>query len=278
MSKHAFSFLLLFWFSTLSYQAALNQNLARSAALNITVPQLTETSNSIQNDIQTLDGYYYGVSKDGFGQRAWFLQFDSEKKTGFFYLPPGLRKISQITVGVTGQVSFRTGGVIGGVLYNFSGQFNQNNLRGVIKTTRLGRKTSENLNETEVSFEKIDMRNLLMAQPSPLYGLYSNVEYHQDGGDLIGFDLILFPTTKGIRGIFTPYDEGVTTYALLNVKNTGNKLEFEIETQEGKEHYSGSITPKIVKLRRDDAEANLKMPPWVLPKKKTIYAIFSQKR
>lgn len=274
MLKVIFGFLLLF---CLGYRVTPNLNQTQEKHLSVITFQSNRTTED-QASTPALNGFYFATSKDKYGQRGWLLQIDVTKRLGSLYLPPSMRKLSAISLEPTGHISFRVDGAVGELAKKFSGQLNQSGFKGTLQTSQNGRKSSETAAQIEVSFFKVDTDRLPPAQAGAIYGLYSDKEYNRESGDLVGADLILFPSATGIQGIFTSYEDGMIPYAILNAKYSRKKIEFGIEAMEGKEHYSGSVLPKFVKLNRDDAQANPKGDPWVLPKKSSLTGMFSNSK
>src|SRR5215813_3564615 len=68
-----------------------------------------------------LDGMYFGVSKDKFGQRAWILYINTKRSSSFLYLPPELISITKLSLTSSGQLTFQTTGTSGEIIYSFSG-------------------------------------------------------------------------------------------------------------------------------------------------------------
>jgi hypothetical protein len=229
------------------------------------------SQNPSSPNTQTLDGFYLGTSKDRFGQRAWFLQFESRKQANYLYKPPGLRKLIAITLDQSSNLSFRSEG--GPVIYSFSGQVKPDGIEGTFQVTR---DSSENLGEVNVSLQKIELQKRGRDMGAGIYGMYSNEEYNEDSGDLTGADLILIPNSNQLLGIFTDYENGMIPYTILNPKYSGGKIEFEIDRPSGKEHYSGPLSTERVILRRDDSQANPEARSRTLTKKGPLERIFTE--
>jgi hypothetical protein len=222
-------------------------------------------------NIQILDGFYLGTSKDHFGQRAWFLQFDSRKKANYLYMPPGLRKLISITLDQSSNLAFRS--EAGSVIYSFYGRIKPGGIEGTFQVIQ---DSYENRGEVNVFLQKIELQRIGREMGAGIYGLYSNVEYNEDSGDLTGADLILIPNTDQLLGIFTDFENEMTPYTILNPKYSEGKLEFEIDRPNGKAHYSGPLSTKRVILRRDDSHANPKARSRALTKQGAISTIFAE--
>src|SRR5262245_34090747 len=104
-----------------------------------------------------LDGTYFGVSKDKFGQRAWILHINTKRSSSLLYLPPELISITKLNLTPSGQLTAQTTGKIGDVIYSFSGQVSSGDIRGRFLTERKGRNISEKLNEVEVRLQQVDL-------------------------------------------------------------------------------------------------------------------------
>jgi len=222
-----------------------------------------------------LDGMYFGVSKDKFGQRAWILYINTKRSSSFLYLPPELISITKLSLTSSGQLTFQTTGTSGEIIYSFSGKISSDNIKGRFLTERKGRTISEKLNEAEVELQKIDLEK---GTKHPIAGLYSNMRNHEESGDVVGAMLILIPREKGIIGVFVPYDGSLTPYAIYNVQysDKNKRLVFEIEKQGGNEPYSGVVSARSVRIKLSDPKAFPYAETLILPKRNSLTEIFSK--
>jgi hypothetical protein len=203
------------------------------------------------------------------------LHINAKRSSSVLYLPPELLSITKLNLTSSGQLTFQTTGTAGEITYSFSGQVSSDDIRGKFLTERKGRTVSEKLNEAEVVLQKIDLENVAK---HPIAGLYSNMRYHEESGDVVGAMLILIPREKGIIGTFTPYDGSLTPYAIYNVQysDKNKRLVFEIEKQGGKEPYSGAVSAGSVRIKLSDSKAFPNATTLILPKRKSLIGIFSK--
>jgi len=79
-------------------------------------------------------------------------------------------------------------------------------------------------------------------------GIYSNLRYHQEAGDLLGEEIIIFPSNEGYSALVQIAEGGFPYAALIPVKINGNKIEFSFPNDGvysgGK--FTGIITDKYI--------------------------------
>lgn len=212
---------------------------------------------------QSLKGIYYGVSEDQGGQIVWIVYLDSETSMGRLYAPPANVKLSHIKTNAAGKVTFHLEDEkseevkpsIGGADI-FDGYITQDGIAGVFKLA--------NSYTIQVSLKKVG------CEPSAgsIGGLYTNVKYVEDAGDLVGAELLLIPYCNGFIGAFTPY-EGVpgNIYALIKPQVSGNNLQFAIKTNKGMEHFSGTIKSSQIMLKRMSPERDAEFGSLILARR-----------
>jgi hypothetical protein len=188
-------------------------------------------------------------------------------------MPPNNLNISYLQIDSTGHLSFHSDVGVGGVAYSFDGQVNTNELRGIIHTTRDQPSSNEEISNCEVLLRKVDVQFLNESQMSNISGLYSNVEYSAEGGDLVGDELILLPTNGELTGIYTSYENEMIPYLALNITQSGEQIRFKVNTGSGEESFHGFKVTKMIKLWRDDLNADQEAEPIVLPKKRPLLNI-----
>ncbi len=219
-------------------------------------------------------GLYFGESKDSDGRRAWFLYFDPEVGKGILYMPPNNLALST-KITSSGQVIFHSEGGIGDVVYRFDGHFAANYIEGKIHITRTRPSAKEDVSSISVTLRKIDVDTLSKAQGTSISGLYSSAKYNNEGGDVTGDELILIPNGGGFEGIFTSFDNEMIPYVMTNIVQSGNKLQFNVQTDTGEETYQGTLLPQKVTLKRSDMNADPKAEQLILLKESGVFDILT---
>jgi hypothetical protein len=196
---------------------------------------------------QEISGFYFGTSQSQSEEIAWFLKIDFESKTGSLYMPPEVLKLSIVKSDETNQFSFRSNTGFGDVIYEFKGEISRTGMRGTIYQIYPDSKNNQTF---EVLLQRFTPDSLSGSNDTEINGMYSNVKYIEDSGDLFGKELILISTSDGFVGLFTPF-EGVPTtqYALMNIKRNENNLQFSLQTKNGIENYTGKILDNRIMLK-----------------------------
>jgi hypothetical protein len=204
-----------------------------------------------------LNGLYYGVSNNEFGQRAWLLRFDSKMGEASLYSPPEIIKVSSLSRSPDGRLVMRSDVSSGGVTYEFDGVTTEGGFSGVFHLSRANKKDLSNF--------KVDLWRLEDSS-SKIGGVYSSVSYNEEGGDLVGYELILVPNNQKPIGVFVSYENDIQPYALTDVNFSTTELSFNIHTRTGEESYRGRFSAENIELRRDDADADMEEDSIIIPK------------
>lgn len=243
-------------------------------------PELDLTNVTLQKDVtvdrndntsadQNIEGLYFGVSDNQLGQRAWLLRL--EKGKGILYMPPGNLIISRVEVSSTKHINFQSNAGLGDVAYNFIGQVVSNTIQGEFQFSPAGLSNEKRVT-AEVLLQRIDASSL---NDKNVSGLYSNVQYVEEGGDLVGDDLILIPYDEKLIGIFTSYENEMTPYA-VDILQQGNKIRFNMNTENGEQSFQGLTSSKEVKLWHNDTTANSETELIILFKKQKLSDVLTK--
>jgi len=200
---------------------------------------------------KVLNGYYFGTSNVPAGRISWFLRLDSVKGIGELYLPPQIIQLRSIVLKPNGDFSFslledkR-------LVAKFEGRID-GNIRGSFVYAD-GHTITATLDEVRPEwFEQ---------ETASYAGVYSDVKYVQEAGDLVGTELLLIPQANNLGGSLTVY-EGVpgNIYALSDVRLSGRTIQFSIVTGTGIEKFSGQLSSdKIILEKREAVESNSSLP------------------
>ncbi len=226
------------------------------------------SNNNISANLN-IEGLYFGVSDNQLGRRAWLLRL--KKGEGILYMPPNNLAIPQVEISPTGHINFQSNVGLGNVTYSFRGQFTSNTIQGEFRLSSV-RPSSEKTSSAEVALQRIDLSSL---NKKNVAGLYSNVQYVEEGGDLVGEDLILIPYQEELIGIFTSYENEMIPYA-VNIKQSKNKIKFNIKTDDGEQNFQGLISARSIKLWRNDMKADPEAEPMILPRKQLLSDILTK--
>ncbi|MFI4939940.1 MAG: hypothetical protein ACHP7O_06315 [Burkholderiales bacterium] len=88
-----------------------------------------------------------------------------------------------------------------------------------------------------------------------LTGIYSNLAYNKEGGDLLGMELMIIPSAEGAEStytVFVQFAEGSAPFAaVVPLKVSGTKIEFEFPAASPYpgEHVVGAFTGKELVVR-----------------------------
>lgn len=225
---------------------------------------------------QSLEGVYFGTSDNQLGRRAWLLRLDSRTGRGSLYMPPNNLELSHVEMSSTGRLTFRSEVGLGDVTYSFDGQVTSSGITGTFHITRAQPSANEEIGSVPVTLRKLDAQLLNERQTANIGGLYSNVEYNEEGGDLIGAELILIPNGEEITGIFTSYENEMLPYAAVNITRSRNTVQFRTHTESGEESYQGTLSRERITLRHDSVNADSEAEPMVLFKRRSLPDILAR--
>lgn len=247
---------------------------AGTIGLDIQAQGSATTLNSRTAFNSHMKGLYFGESNEQKGRRAWFFYFDPEKGKGSLYMPPNNLELHMKTIS-SDQITFRSETALGGIIYSFDGQFISNSIRGNLYIKRIRPSAKENVSRTSITLRKLDAHTSNKGGGVNISGLYSNVKYNEEGGDVVGEELILIPSEEGFEGIFTSLSNEMIPYLITNIVQSGNALQFDVCTGSGEETYRGTLLPQKVMLKRDDVNTNPDAEQILLFKKRDLFDILT---
>jgi hypothetical protein len=225
---------------------------------------------------QNLEGIYFGTSENRLGHRAWLLRLNSVTGEGTLYMPPDNLKLLEVKLSSTGKLTFRSDATLGEMIYLFDGQVTSNGIRGTFHFTQNQSPINKKTGSAEVVLQKLETQSLSKERAEGISGLYSNVKYNEEGGDLVGEDLIFIPLKKGLAAILVSYENEMLPYAAVSILRSGNEIRFEIHTEAGVETYVGSVSTEKIVLRRSDSDAVSEAESIILFKKKEWFGILTK--
>ena len=225
---------------------------------------------------QTLTGLYLGISDGHLGNRAWLLSLDSRTGRGILYMTPNNLELVDLKFSQSGRLTFRSVKDIGDVIYLFDGTVGASGIAGQFRNTRQGQGENAETPSFPVTMTKLDLSS--SGSRLGVSGLYSNVRYSAEGGDLIGAELVLFWHGGKPAMIFTSYNNEMLPYSATNIVQSRNIIRFRVRTATGEESYSAVISAQRTTLRRIDAKADPSAWPVILRKRKELANIFTMKR
>lgn len=212
---------------------------------------------SVRASTRDIVGFYFGYSDVQAGRIGWFVQLDSRTASGKIYLPPQVLPVRNLIVTQDGKISF---------------QFEDNNqvrFDGHIDAEITGEFSYSNGRSFETHLSRIDEK-WLTDKYAGFAGLYSNVRFVAEAGDLVGEELLLFPQSDGLGGILTTY-EGVpgNISALTNVQTSNGAITFEVVTNEDVQKLTGQLLADKVVIKKL-GNNNPQPEPITLPKRKNL--------
>jgi len=110
---------------------------------------------------------------------------------------------------------------------------------------------------------------LSCASENKITGIYSSLEFNEEGGDLLGEELFLVQTRDGYQATFQVSDGGPSALMLVDVDIKGRKVFFEIREGMYAGKFSGEIKDgKLVGILKfsDGGESKV-----ILPRKEKSY-------
>lgn len=219
-----------------------------------TAPQSDSSTASSEGQV---DGWYYGSSEDPTGRVSWFLQLDSRTSSGKIYLPPQILTLRNLVI-QSGKVSFE-----------FGENSDDARFDGMINDGLTGKFSYLNGRSFEAHLTRIE-EQWLNQNYAAYAGLYSNVRFVEEAGDLVGAELLLVPLATGLGGSLTEY-EGVpgNIYALTNVQMKDGSIAFAVVTHNGLRNFNAELSSDKVVIKRT-ANQNIEPNPLLLTKRKNL--------
>jgi hypothetical protein len=216
-----------------------------------------------------LDGIYFGISEHLGGDRAWLLTLHFGKGQGMLYMPPANLELAVKRSG--NEVSFRSTRDLGDIVYVFEGQLLSTGLSGTF-----------NINRQESTPEKIAHAYVTLKKVAPskddrgggIRGLFSNVRYNEDSGDLTGTELIVFGQLHNLAAIFTSFEDDMVPYVARNLVQSPAGITFAVRTEAGEQRYTAQLVDRRLRLRRIDETRDARRSHVLLLKKKELAQIF----
>ena len=256
--------------------STLGQSGSRLSAPDVQ-PNQKETGKSRETENQRWNGFYFGSSSGELGSRAWFLLLDFGTHRGKLHMPPGNLELTHLEISQVGRITFRSAKDIGDLIYQFEGHLQPNGIVGQFNLIRATPQGEKAFAMAPVVVEKLEFPSNSRLSRN-VTGVYSNVEYNSEGGDLTGEELILFWNGKKLTAVFTSYEGDMTPYATEDVALTGTNIEFRVLMQSGEERYQGVFSRGRLKLRRTDVNVDPEASQMVLFKRKEIKDIFDKSK
>ena len=227
-------------------------------------PLTAAGTDSVATTERQVDGWYLGYSEVPAGRIGWFLQLDSQAASGKIYLPPQILPLRNLVITRDDKISFQIedkdrARFDGDINAGIAGKFFYSN----------GRSFEAHLTRIEEKW--------LTQEYAVFAGLYSNVKFVEEAGDLVGAELLLIPQADGLGGILTLY-EGVpgNIYALTNVQIKNRAIRFAILTSEGIQNFTGQLSSDNIIIRKVNHESP-ETDSIALPKQKKLVDLTSNK-
>ena len=258
--KNAYLFLLLLLCGCKDHMQTAKNDGLNDTTFESNIPEATGEK-PIDNSV--INGIYYGTSEGDSGRRAWLLKIENDDSV--LYSPPANLTIRQITRGPKGEITFETERAIGDLYYKFVGRIVEERFEGVFESTN-----SRTSTKASTTLRRLDRSLLKKGENS---GLFSNVEYVEQGGDLVGSELIVIPFLDNLTGIYTSYENEMTPYA-TKIEQNGDKISFHLQTGEGIERFDGKLSRNEVRLDYSAADGTREVEQIVMPKKKDLIDLF----
>ena len=103
------------------------------------------------------------------------------------------------------------------------------------------------------------------AEPTPLSGIYSNLRYNSEGGDLLGMELLILPGKESAAPVWTVVAQvaegGAPCVSIASLRVAGADIEFTLprDGECGELHFRGKLIGGSLRLWWDSGSIeNLK--------------------
>lgn len=183
---------------------------------------------------------FLGSYENGDSSLGWLVCLNKASQTGSMYVPSAMRRLERVRWD-DDKVEFSTGIVSypgSPYSYHFTGEIHDATMRGTLK--RLDNVPSGSSKEFVVEAELVGGGRTGLQQS----GRFSNIEYNEDAGDLVGVELMLASKnrrdTKGIITFYIGYwgEDAFTPMLLNNVQNIGNqRIKFDLRFGNFRQSY-----------------------------------------
>jgi len=186
---------------------------------------------------------FFGHSEDVEETLGWLICLDQISKTGTIYEPPGMLRLRVDHWDEHGQLRFKSLPFADeNTYYSFDGKSDGQTLSGKLERIRGTTSTTEKIYEIEAA------RMADRGKSTRLRTRYSNIEYVEQAGELLGAEVILFRESSQIRGVITFYGHywGQFTYSpllLTKVSEEGtNRIGFVLHSRLGSRTFSMTLS------------------------------------
>ena len=169
------------------------------------------------------EGLYFGISRSSNEKTVWIFRL--KEKKGYFYRPPNFLAIRRFEEESEGRLKFETEPGLGEIVYRFDGIPTVDGLAGAFIIDP---------SETKV---RVDLSRVESDAQDSRTGFYSNVEYVEESGDLVGVEFTLLLLKGKLVGIFTDYENGMRPTA-VEVKENLKDLSFEVRDQDAIQRFT----------------------------------------
>jgi hypothetical protein len=218
--------------------------------------------------------FFLGSSQDPeHCANAWLLYLDKENRNGEIFVVAGMNWFSDFELAEDGTLTFQWTG-LGDKNYRFNGTLKSDEIAGDIQLVDSRSGKTEYL--CEMTASKLPAQNV-HANPEHqvLPSRYSNVYYSDEGGDLVGFDIRFFSTSKGTQGMIVFYEDSwdepvYTPLALSQIEMVKGTIRFAARTPNGVAHYHLLTTPTGALFNRDDVAQENRRKDILLKRHRTV--------
>lgn len=195
------------------------------------------------NNIQGL----YFVSEDisSGGELGWVIYLDNKNSEGVIYDPPyGKLKLTNIKMTPTGGLTFNA-------VNNNDGKIQQS-FAGTIYSDKIsGTLSNSSNNSFKVKLEKITPDSVFYARNSDIGIIFSDVYYNDEGGDLLGDEVLMLHTSNGLKILLTCVEgEPSGPYFASNITEKGDTIFFSIPSRSNDSIFKIITKGKTAELYR----------------------------
>lgn len=152
---------------------------------------------------QYLTGLYYGTSTKELDRKVWLFRIGTDHS--YLYSLPTQVKLGIASERLDGTFGFRTEPNGDGIVYEFQGKETKGRLEGNFTIVSNG-ETLEAISNYEVVLNRIDINDLRTDIKS---GVYSNLRYNNESGDLNGAEIVLIALKNKIIGCVMLHENGL---------------------------------------------------------------------
>lgn len=189
-----------------------------------------------------IEGIYYGTSERTNDRLGWLIEISTDHAK--LMMPPGVLRSRSISC-ENGRLHIEFEPGMGESRYTIDGELIADGAKTMI--------SAKGLDSSDVLLKptgKCDRQDTLN-------GNYSNVEYNEDGGDLVGDSVLMFCVEGELKAIYVSYDNGMLPYD-VSVTVRDNEVEMMAKINSENSGFRGLVSNSSLRISSPNHSATLK--------------------